>query len=71
MVDTVDSIALDSISSININRPIAIRKNFPETWIWNNINESGFVTTFYAFVWFLCCNKVVPSYCALRKFPSI
>lgn len=43
MGDTVDSI--DS-SSKKFNQPITIRKEFPETWIWDNIIESGFVIKF-------------------------
>lgn len=51
--DTVDSLSLGSrhsTISIKFNQPITIRKDFPETWIWENINELGFVIQFYDFV---------------------
>lgn len=47
--DTVDSISLDSrpsTISIRFNQPITIRKEFPETWIWENIIEPGLVIQF-------------------------
>lgn len=47
--DTVDSITQDShLSTISIkfNQPITIRKDFPETWIWENLIEPGFVIQF-------------------------
>lgn len=47
--EELDSITQDShISTISIkfNQPITIRKDFPETWIWENLIEPGFVFQF-------------------------
>lgn len=64
-LDTVDSIALDSIPStisIKLNNPITLRKEFPETWIWENINDQGFVIKSNFLVLTLCGCKVFNSF---------
>lgn len=62
--DTVDSMTFNFASSetetsIKFKQPIIVRKEFPETWIWENINEPGFVKFFKIVVLALCCKVVL------------
>lgn len=42
----------------NVNKPPLVRKLFPETWIWDNINQEGLVEIYvndaWCFVMFIC-----------------